>query len=57
MPRISLLLADADGTLVISLSISRSIVEEHGGHLWATNNSSRGASFHITLPVEGEPLY
>lgn len=57
MPRISLLLADVDGTLVISLSISRSIVEEHGGHLWATNNSSRGASFHITLPVEGEPLY
>jgi C4-dicarboxylate-specific signal transduction histidine kinase len=41
----------------IGLSISRSIVEEHGGHLWATNNSSRGASFHITLPVEGEPLY
>jgi C4-dicarboxylate-specific signal transduction histidine kinase len=38
----------------IGLSISRSIVEEHGGHLWATNNSPRGASFHLTLPFEGE---
>jgi signal transduction histidine kinase len=45
------------GTLVIGSSISRSILEEHGGHLWATNNSSRGASFHIILPIEGEPLY
>ena len=39
----------------IGLSISRSIIEEHGGRLWATNNSSRGANFHLTLPVEASP--
>src|SRR2546425_2834125 len=38
----------------MGLRISRSIIESHGGRLWAADNSPRGASFHLTLPVEAE---
>jgi PAS domain S-box-containing protein len=36
----------------MGLAISRSIVESHGGRIWATANQGAGAIFHFTLPVE-----
>ena len=38
----------------MGLPISRSIIESHGGRLWASANTGRGASFHFTLPSEVE---
>jgi PAS domain S-box-containing protein len=38
----------------MGLSISRSIIESHGGRLWAGDNPPRGASFYITLPTSLE---
>jgi C4-dicarboxylate-specific signal transduction histidine kinase len=36
----------------MGLTICRSIIEAHGGRLWATVNESRGAVFRFTLPLE-----
>ena len=38
----------------MGLAISRSIIEAHGGRLWATLNAPRGAVFQFTLPYDGE---
>ena len=38
----------------MGLRISRSIIESHGGRLWAADNSPRGASFCFTLPTQAE---
>jgi signal transduction histidine kinase len=35
----------------MGLAISRSIVESHGGRIWATSHDGRGATFHYTLPT------
>jgi PAS domain-containing protein len=42
------------GGLGLGLSISRTIVEAHGGRLWATPNEGPGATFQFTLPTGSE---
>jgi PAS domain S-box-containing protein len=44
----------ANGT-GIGLSLSRSIVDAHGGQLWAEQNRGSGATFAFTLPVVKQP--
>jgi signal transduction histidine kinase len=38
----------------MGLAISRSIIEAHGGRLWATPNVPQGAVLQFTLPIDGE---
>ncbi len=40
----------------MGLAISRSIVEAHGGRLWATANAPHGAVFQFTLPLGGDKV-
>jgi two-component system sensor kinase FixL len=37
--------------LGMGLSLSRSIIEGHGGSIWAENNPDKGATFFIELPI------
>jgi C4-dicarboxylate-specific signal transduction histidine kinase len=37
--------------LGMGLTISRAIIERHGGHLWMTANSDYGVTFHFSLPA------
>ena len=42
--------------LGMGLAISRSIIDAHGGRIWATGNSDGGLSVHIELPCMSEAL-
>ena len=37
--------------LGLGLTVCRTIIEAHGGHIDGANNSDRGATFHFTLPI------
>ncbi len=38
----------------LGLSVCRTIITAHGGRLWAVNNSARGATFYLELPLRKE---
>jgi PAS domain S-box-containing protein len=44
------------GGMGVGLSICRSIMEGHGGRIWATANDPQGAAFHFTLPAARQEL-
>ena len=43
-----------DGSLGMGLSICRTLVNSHGGRLWAERRAERGAAFYVALPLANE---
>jgi signal transduction histidine kinase len=46
---------DKPDGLGMGLTICRSIVQQHGGQIWATRNQGRGLTVHIELPLAPAP--
>ena len=48
-------LHDQPGGMGLGLAISRSIIDAHGGRLWAEANDGPGATFWFTVPAAARP--
>jgi two-component system sensor histidine kinase KdpD len=44
-----------DGGVGLGLAICDAIVRTHGGKIWVEDSPAGGASFRISLPMDGEP--
>jgi two-component system NtrC family sensor kinase len=47
---------EVGGGTGLGLSICYGIIQQHGGDLWAESNLGEGSSFHIELPILGNPV-
>lgn len=45
---------DGEKSTGLGLAIAKKIVEGHGGSIWAEGEPGQGATFHVTLPIDGE---